>query len=87
VADLERLGAAVVGTPEFVEARARPAACADCPCRGGCPGRRALLGRPDAPDPYCPFARGERLALAWPRAEGRDLPKVGSACTTVVVPA
>lgn len=87
VADLERLGEAVLGAPEFVAARSRPAACGECPCGGGCPGRRALLGALDTPDPYCPFARGDRIALAWPRAEGADLPKVGSACTTVVVPA
>jgi radical SAM protein with 4Fe4S-binding SPASM domain len=87
VVDLERRGAAIVETPEFVRARTRPPPCAGCPCRGGCPGRRALVGALDAPDPYCPFARGERLTLAWPRAEGADLPKVGSACTTVVVPA
>ena len=43
-----------------------------------------LTGRPDEADPYCPFARQERIALDWERAGGRDLPKIGSACTTVV---
>ncbi|MGH7387968.1 MAG: radical SAM protein [Candidatus Rokuibacteriota bacterium] len=82
--DLIRLGEAVVDTAEFAEARRSPAACAGCPCRGGCAGRRALTGRIDSADPYCPFARGERLALDWERAKSQDLPKVGSACTTVV---
>jgi radical SAM protein with 4Fe4S-binding SPASM domain len=84
IGDLTRLGEAVVDAAEFVEARRAPAACAGCPCRGGCAGRRALIGRIDSADPFCPFARGERLALDWERAKGQDLPKVGSACTTVV---
>ena len=69
---------------QFVQARQVPMACAGCPCRGGCAGRRALTGALDAPDPYCPFARGERVALDWEPAPSEDLPKVGSACTTVV---
>ena len=82
--DLTRLGVAIVETAEFIEARQVPAACRDCPCRGGCAGRRALAGRFDAPDPYCPFARGERIALDWERTTRKDLPKLASACTTVV---
>ncbi|PYO17698.1 MAG: radical SAM protein [Candidatus Rokuibacteriota bacterium] len=82
--DLARLGGAIVETAEFVEARQVPAACRDCPCRGGCAGRRALAGRLDAPDPYCPFARGERITLDWERTKREDLPKMASACTTVV---
>jgi radical SAM protein with 4Fe4S-binding SPASM domain len=84
---LETLGPAIVAAPEFAAARAIPDPCARCPCRGGCAGRRALLGKATEPDPYCPFARGERVALEWPRAAAGDLPKVGSACTTVVAPA
>ena len=84
IADLERARGDIVETDEFVAARRRPLACVDCPCRGGCAGRRALTGRPDDADPYCPFARGERIVLHWERVAGRDLPKVGSACTTVV---
>jgi len=82
--DLVRLGEAIVNTAEFAEARRSPPTCAGCPCRGGCAGRRALTGRIDGADPYCPFARGERIALDWERATSQDLPKVGSACTTVV---
>jgi len=84
---LETLGEAIVETPEFVAARRTPDRCAGCPCRGGCAGRRALLGALEASDPYCPFARGQRVRLEWPRATAGDLPKVGSACTTVVAPA
>jgi radical SAM protein with 4Fe4S-binding SPASM domain len=84
IADLVRLGDAIVDAPEFAEARRPPAVCADCPCRGGCAGRRALIGRSDAADPYCPFARRERIVLDWERATSQDLPKMGSACTTVV---
>ena len=82
--DLVRLGDAILDSAEFVEARRRPAACDGCPCQGGCAGRRALIGRIDASDPYCPFARGDRIALDWERAKSQDLPKMGSACTTVV---
>ena len=84
LADLAALGEEIVETPEFIEARRLPAACLGCPCRGGCAGRRAITGRLDAPDPYCPFARGERIAIEWERTKGEDLPKMGSACTTVV---
>jgi radical SAM protein with 4Fe4S-binding SPASM domain len=82
--DLGTLGDGIAGTPEFLAARRTPKACADCPCRGGCAGRRAVLGQLDAADPYCPFARGERVDIAWDAAVGADLPKLGSACTTVV---
>jgi radical SAM protein with 4Fe4S-binding SPASM domain len=82
--DLARLGPGIVEASEFRAARSVPAACAGCPCRGGCAGRRAVTGRLDAPDPYCPFARGDRITLAWEPAAGADLPKLGSACTTVV---
>src|SRR5262249_29914656 len=51
VADLERRGATIVETDEFSAARRRPAACAGCPCLGGCAGRRALAGALDAADP------------------------------------
>jgi radical SAM protein with 4Fe4S-binding SPASM domain len=84
IADLERVGPDIVEMEEFIAARRVAPACAGCPCRGGCAGRRALIGCTDAPDPYCPFARRERIALDWERAGGQDLPKVGSACTTVV---
>jgi len=82
--DLAREGAAIIDAPEFVDARRSPAACEGCPCRGGCAGRRALAGALDAPDPYCPYARNDRIAIDWEPANAVDLPKLGSACTTVV---
>ncbi len=84
LADLESLGEGIVATPDFRQARSTPAACEGCPCQGGCAGRRALIGRLDDPDPYCPFARRERIHIDWESAAGPDLPKLGSACTTVV---
>ena len=84
VADLEQLGNGIVQTAEFSEARRLPAACDGCPCRGGCAGRRALVGGLDESDPYCPFRKGDRIVLGWEQATRGDLPKVGSACTTVV---
>ena len=82
--DLEARGEGIVDTDEFVAARRPAAACDGCPCRGGCAGRRAIAGDLDAPDPYCPFSRGERLHIDWEAAESRDLPKLSSACTTIV---
>ena len=84
IADLVATGVRIVEAPEFVRARGTPRACAGCPCRGGCAGRRALAGGLDAADPYCPFARGDRPSLDWEAAPGEDMPKMGSACTTLV---
>jgi len=84
IADLRARGEEIVETAEFRMARQIPAACDGCPCRGGCAGRRALLGNLSASDPYCPFARRDRVVLDWEPASMEDLPKVGSACTTVV---
>lgn len=84
VADLRARREAIVEAPEFSQARAVPTACAGCPCLGGCAGRRALRGRLSESDPYCPFARRDRVVLDWEPASDADLPKVGSACTTVV---
>jgi radical SAM protein with 4Fe4S-binding SPASM domain len=84
IADLVTVGADIVEAAEFADARRVPAACVGCPCNGGCAGRRALAGALDRPDPYCPFARGDRVAIDWEAADRQDLPKLSSACTTVV---
>lgn len=83
---LLELGAAVTAIEPFAAARLLPAA-----CHGGCSGRRRLPDMLDQPDPYCPVARGDdrRLVaggwrLAATLAASRDLPKLESACTTVV---
>jgi radical SAM protein with 4Fe4S-binding SPASM domain len=92
LADLARGGAeGVLASPQFVRTRTVPDACRSCPfvatCQGGCAGRRELAGDLSRPDPYCPLVRGQRMDLEWARAEGRELLKSGSACTTVFGPA
>jgi hypothetical protein len=84
IVDLEQRGEQIIDTQEFQDCRMIPHACRGCPCRGGCAGRRALQGGLDQPDPFCPFARGEKISIAWERAHMEDLPKAGSACTTIV---
>jgi radical SAM protein with 4Fe4S-binding SPASM domain len=82
-------GADILKTAPFVAARRMPGACEVCDfrdvCRGGCAGRRMLQGRIDEPDCYCPVIRGDRPKLEIRMAPTRDLPKIGSACTTVVI--
>jgi radical SAM protein with 4Fe4S-binding SPASM domain len=82
-------GEEIVNTPAFVAARMLPPACESCEfretCRGGCAGRRQLQGALDEPDSYCPIIRGARPQLDIRMAAARDLPKIGSACTTVVI--
>lgn len=81
------VGPGILDAPAFVACRRLPPACEACReetgCGGGCGGRRALAGRANDPDPYCPFARGDRLRLEYALAPPKELVKVGSACTTV----
>jgi hypothetical protein len=37
------------------------------------------------PDPYCPVVRGDARPLHITMAPNRDLPKLESACTTIVI--
>ena len=89
LATLVDQGPGVVESDAFQEARRLPAACQGCAfretCRGGCAGRRRLLGDVAEPDRYCPVVRGEPRRLHVRMAAGRDLPKGDSACTTIVV--
>jgi radical SAM protein with 4Fe4S-binding SPASM domain len=82
-------GERIINTLPFVAARMLPPACEPCEfretCHGGCAGRRKLQGAVDQPDIYCPIVRGERPHLDIRMAATRDLPKIGSACTTVVI--
>jgi radical SAM protein with 4Fe4S-binding SPASM domain len=82
-------GEEIMNTPAFVAARMLPAACEPCEfretCHGGCAGRRRLQGALDQPDIYCPIIRSEHPCLEISMAVARDLPKIGSACTTVVI--
>jgi hypothetical protein len=43
------------------------------------------MGALDKPDPYCPIVRGEERRLAIRQAAAREMPKLESACTTIVM--
>ncbi len=83
------VGPEVVASEPFVAARSVPDACRSCAhvsaCRGGCAGRRRLMGALAEPDPYCPIIRGDARQLDIRMAETREMPKLESACTTIVV--
>jgi radical SAM protein with 4Fe4S-binding SPASM domain len=83
------LGGGIVDTDPFTAARSVPKACATCghlaACGGGCAGRRRLLGAIDRPDHYCPVVRGDERSLNVRIATSRELPKLESACTTIVM--
>ncbi|HKE22146.1 MAG TPA: radical SAM protein [Bryobacteraceae bacterium] len=87
--DLISSGAEIFHSAPFQQTRTLPVACQPCEfrdnCHGGCAGRRRLQGALSQPDLYCPVIRGERPRLQIRMAANRDLPKVGSACTTVVI--
>jgi len=85
IADLERLGAGVFDSLAFQAARLVPPSAADCRCRGGCASRRALNGRLDSHDEYCPWVRGEAMHFDWRPAPAKDLMRSGNVCTTVVI--
>jgi radical SAM protein with 4Fe4S-binding SPASM domain len=89
LSDLITQGREILNSAPFEKARTLPEACQPCDlrdaCHGGCAGRRRLQGALLQPDFYCPIVRGERPRLAIRMAANRDLPKVGSSCTTVVI--
>jgi radical SAM protein with 4Fe4S-binding SPASM domain len=89
LAELFGAGQEILNSAAFGQARTLPEACHPCEfrdtCHGGCAGRRRLQGALSQPDSYCPIIRGERPQLKVRMAENRDLPKVGSSCTTVVI--
>ena len=82
-------GSNILDSAPFEQARTLPAACRPCEfrdsCHGGCAGRRRLQGALAEPDRYCPIVRGERPSLPIRMAATRDLPKLSSSCTTVVI--
>ena len=82
-------GGGIVDTAPFVAARSLPDACQTCAhkaaCRGGCAGRRRLQNALAEPDVYCPIVRGETRKLDIRMAPQRELPKLDSACTTIVM--
>jgi radical SAM protein with 4Fe4S-binding SPASM domain len=85
---LLELGGGILGTDAFCAARSVPHRCGSCSyvatCGGGCAGRRQLQRALDAPDPYCPIVRGDSRRLNVQMAKSRELPKLESACTTIV---
>ncbi len=89
LADLISAGANILSSTPFEQARTLPQACHECEfresCHGGCAGRRGLQGALLQPDFYCPIIRGERPTLQIRAAANRDLPKLSSSCTTVVI--
>jgi len=82
-------GLDILQSTPFEQARTLPEACQSCEfrhsCHGGCAGRRSLQGALLQPDFYCPIIRGERPSLHIQMAPDRDLPKLRSSCTTVVI--
>ena len=89
LSDLVSAGINILGSTSFEQARTLPQACNPCEfresCHGGCAGRRRLQGALPEPDSYCPIIRGERPRLEIRMAANRDLPKLSSSCTTVVI--
>jgi radical SAM protein with 4Fe4S-binding SPASM domain len=89
LSDLTSMGADILASAPFQQARTLPEACRPCgfrdACHGGCAGRRRLQGALLQPDYYCPIVRGERPSLQICMAAARDLPKLTSSCTTVVI--
>ena len=89
LSDLLITGADILNSLPFELARTLPEACQACDfresCHGGCAGRRRLQGALEQPDYYCPIVRGQRPTLTIRMAATRDLPKLSSSCTTVVI--
>jgi len=87
--ELVSTGSGIMDSAPFEQARTIPEACQACEflesCHGGCAGRRRLQGALLQPDYYCPIIRGERPKLEMRMAADRDLPKLSSSCTTVVI--
>ncbi len=89
LSDLISIGLDILDSAPFDQARTLPEACRPCEfrdaCHGGCAGRRRLQGALPEPDSYCPIIRGQRPTLRIRMAADRDLPKLRSSCTTVVI--
>jgi radical SAM protein with 4Fe4S-binding SPASM domain len=89
LSDLISAGPDILSSASFGESRTLPESCEPCEfrdtCHGGCAGRRRLQGALLQPDFYCPIIRGERPRLEVRMAANRDLPKLRSSCTTVVI--
>ena len=89
LSNLISMGLDILDSEPFEQCRTLPEACQPCEfrdsCHGGCAGRRRLQGALLQPDYYCPIIRGERPKMKIRMAAARDLPKMSSSCTTVVI--
>jgi radical SAM protein with 4Fe4S-binding SPASM domain len=89
LSDLISAGTNILSSIPFEQVRTLPQTCNQCEfresCHGGCAGRRRLQGALLQPDCYCPIIRSERPRLDIRMAANRDLPKLSSSCTTVVI--
>jgi radical SAM protein with 4Fe4S-binding SPASM domain len=89
LSDLISRGLDILDSEPFDQCRVLPQACRPCQfrdsCHGGCAGRRRLQDALLEPDYYCPIVRGQRRSLPIRMAATRDLPKLSSSCTTVVI--
>jgi radical SAM protein with 4Fe4S-binding SPASM domain len=89
LSDLISMGPGILSSTPFEQARTLPQFCEPCElresCHGGCAGRRRLQDALLQPDYYCPIIRGQRPTLQIRMAANRDLPKLSSSCTTVVI--
>jgi radical SAM protein with 4Fe4S-binding SPASM domain len=89
LSDLISAGLDILSSTPFEQARTLPQTCEPCEfrdsCHGGCAGRRRLQGALLQPDCYCPIVRGQHPILPIRMAANRDLPKLNSSCTTVVI--
>jgi radical SAM protein with 4Fe4S-binding SPASM domain len=89
LSELISMGLDILSSAPFEQAQTVPEACQPCEfrgsCHGGCAGRRRLQDALLQPDSYCPIIRGERPTLEIRMAANRDLPKLSSSCTTVVI--
>jgi radical SAM protein with 4Fe4S-binding SPASM domain len=89
LSDLIAEGVDILNSISFQRARTLPQTCQQCEfretCHGGCAGRRRLQNALLEPDFYCPIVCGQRPTLPVRMATSRDLPKLSSSCTTVVI--
>jgi radical SAM protein with 4Fe4S-binding SPASM domain len=89
LSELITMGIDILDSTPFEQARTLPEVCQTCEfresCHGGCAGRRRLQGALLEPDSYCPIIRGQSPVLPIRMAANRDLPKLRSSCTTVVI--
>lgn len=89
IGELILAGPKILNSATFDHVRTLPEVCKPCElratCHGGCAGRRRLQAALQQPDFYCPIIRGERPQLEIRMAANRDLPKLSSSCTTIVI--